>query len=472
MRDIGYSLETALADLVDNSISAGATAVDIVFDVSSDEPVVLILDNGKGMCEDELLRAMRHGGEGARRKRGEHDLGRFGLGLKTASFSQCRRLTVVSSREGIRCGAEWNLDEIDIRDDWILSLLDESDIQKLPHINMLGRDGTVVIWRILDRLAEGEQGSRLQAIVNEKIVAVEEHLSLVFHRFLSGEVERNRKKLRISINGHSVTAFDPFCRSNKATRAFPPEVVHVGGHEVRMTAYILPHHSRMSASELDIYLDRSEFVSNQGCYIYRNGRLMAWGDWFRLIPKGESTKLARVQIDFQSNLDEAWTIDIKKSRAKPPPAVRERLSQIIEKVRESSIRVHKGRGELFHKKKSYPFWRRYPTHGGIRFEVDAEHPIIQALEARLPPDDAMLLRALLDSISASLPIEMIYSDYSTHPRDFRRKGLNAEEVQERLRSFRNAQPMLDRKGFEAMVESSDLFKDHREQVERFMDQNF
>ena len=132
MRDLGYSLETAIADLIDNSISAGADTIDIICDVSGEHPVMVILDNGRGMTEDELLDAMRHGTGNPRQHRSPQDLGRFGLGLKTASFSQCRSLTVVSTRDGTVCGAEWNLDRIDAADDWILSILDDADIHGLP----------------------------------------------------------------------------------------------------------------------------------------------------------------------------------------------------------------------------------------------------------------------------------------------------------------------------------------------------
>src|SRR3990167_4487515 len=124
MRDLGYSLETAVADLIDNSISADATAIDIVCDISGTKPYLAILDNGRGMTPAELINAMRHGSANPKQKRSAHDLGRFGLGLKTASFSQCRSLTIASTRAGVRSGAEWNLDHIDRLDDWILLLLD------------------------------------------------------------------------------------------------------------------------------------------------------------------------------------------------------------------------------------------------------------------------------------------------------------------------------------------------------------
>ena len=293
-----------------------------------DGPVaVAILDNGRGMTERELLDAMRHGTANPRQQRSPRDLGRFGLGLKTASFSQCRSLTVASAREGMRCGAEWNLDRIDSANDWILSILDNADIDALPYIGRIGAHGTAVVWRELDRLVEDEAGDRRDEIVSEKLDALGRHLSLVFHRFLVGDA-KGYPRISIVVNGHTIEAFDPFCRKNPATQLLPEEVVRIGDAEVRLQPYVLPHHSRLTAREYDFYQSRSDFISNQGAYIYRNGRLMAWGDWFRLVPKGEATKLARVQVDFPNSLDEAWTIDIKKSRARPPAAVRERLGDL------------------------------------------------------------------------------------------------------------------------------------------------
>ena len=474
MRDLGYSLETAIADLIDNSISAEANRIDIICDVSGDHPLVVILDNGKGMAEGELMAAMRHGTDNPRRHRAPRDLGRFGLGLKTASFSQCRSLTVVSTNDASICGAEWNLDRIDAADDWILSLLDETDIQALPYIDRLGKQGTAVIWQELDRLLEDEAGDRRQEIVNEKLEAVGRHLSLVFHRFLSGEV-KGHSKIALTINGHPIAAFDPFCRKNPATQVLPEEIVRIGDAEVRLQPYVLPHHSRLSASEYDYYQDRSDFISNQGGYVYRNGRLMAWGDWFRLVPKGEATKLARVQIDFPNSLDEAWTIDIKKSRAGPPHAVRERLRQIIAKITTRSVTVHRGRGQRLFQETQAPFWEHYADHDGIRFAINEQHPIIAALARKLSPEDAGLLRTLLDSVAASLPVEMIYSDYSTRPREINQRSVDESQTMERLRSLRQVlygDGPGDAKAFLQIVRSTHLFDGQIELAEKFISEAF
>jgi len=473
MRDIGYSLETAIADLIDNSISAGADVIDIVCDVSGDHPVVAILDNGRGMAEDELLVAMRHGTGSQRQHRLPQDLGRFGLGLKTASFSQCRSLTVVCTRDGAICGAEWNLNRIDAADDWILSILDDADIQALPYVERLGARGTAVIWRDLDRLMEDETGNRRQEIVNEKLEAMERHLSLVFHRFLSGEV-KGHSKISLTTNGHPIAAFDPFCRKNPATQVLPEEIVRIGDAEVRLQPYVLPHHSRLTASEYDYYQDRSDFISNQGGYIYRNGRLMAWGDWFRLVPKGEATKLARVQIDFTNSLDEAWIIDIKKSRARPPHAVRERLRQIITKITARSVTVHRGRGQKLFQEVSAPLWERYADQTGIRYALNGSHPLVQRLRDRLDGEGIRHLDLFLEATAASLPVEMLYSDYSTNPHKVSQTP-STQDVRDRLRDLKHAlwgDLSGNAEAFRNIARSTRLFDAHSEIVEEYIQEGF
>lgn len=474
LRDLGYSLETAIADLVDNSISAGAASIEVICDLSGAQPIVAILDDGKGMTDSELLVAMRHGTANPRQPRSARDLGRFGLGLKTASFSQCRSLTLVGVKDGARCGAEWDLDRIDAADDWILSILDDVDLDAVPCIDRISMHGTAVIWRKLDRLFEAQEGHRRDEIVSEKLDALGRHLSLVFHRFLAGDV-KGYPRISIAVNGHQVEAFDPFCRKNPATQLLPEEVVHIGDAEVRLQPYVLPHHSRLTAREYDFYQSRSDFISNQGAYIYRNGRLMAWGDWFRLVPKGEATKLARVQIDFPNGLDEDWTIDIKKSRARPPHAVRERLRQIIAKITARSVTVHRGRGQKLFQEANAPLWERYADHGGIRFAINMQHPLIGSLAAKLQPDEVNVLRVLLDSIAETLPVEMIYSDYSTHPRDVSQATNDHDLALVRLKSLRQVlygDGPGDPDAFLQTVKSTRLFDGQIETVMSFIQEAF
>lgn len=474
MRDLGYSLETAIADLIDNSITAEATKVEIFCDLSQADPTLAVIDNGRGMNAEEAIIAMRHGAADPKERRAPNDLGRFGLGLKTASFSQCRRLTVASAQNGSRVGAEWDLQLVDERDDWLITIPDAEEIGCLPFIECLGDNGTIVIWRILDRLFEDETGQKRDEIVNEKLDLVEKHLTLVFHRFLSGEV-KGRKKLTIAINGHPVEPFDPFCRKNPATQMLPEEIVRIDDASVRMQPFILPHHSRLSTTEYDYYQSRSDFISNQGAYIYRNGRLMAWGDWFRLIPKGEATKLARVQIDFPSSMDESWTIDIKKSRARPPHPVRERLRQIIARVSGRSTTVHRRRGQKLFEEIEAPMWERYADQGRIRYALNATHPLVQALSDTLDDDQQRKFDLLLKAASSALPVEMIYSDFSTHPREIQQSVLEKDSVIEGLRALKISLfngSKGDARGFRKVMLSTRLFENHPEIAEEFIREEF
>lgn len=470
MRDLGYSLETAIADLIDNSISARANSIEILCDLSQSDPALAIFDNGRGMTSDELFAAMRHGSTSPKHPRAPGDLGRFGLGLKTASFSQCRQLTVLSAQQGVWSGAEWNLDLIDRKDDWIVTILEDDDIANLPFSDRMGDSGTIVIWRVLDRLFEDESGRKRDEIVNEKLDLVDRHLSLVFHRFLAGQV-RGLKKLSISINGHELEPFDPFCLKNSATQILPKETVRISGTRVHMQPYILPHHNRLTAKEYDYYQDRSDFISNQGAYIYRNSRLMAWGDWFRLIPKGEATKLARVQIDFPTSLDEAWTIDIRKSRAKPPRAVRERLRQIITRIAGRSTTVHRGRGKKLFEETQAPLWERYADQGRIRYALNGTHSIVEALRGGLDENADRKLDLLVEAASAALPVEMIYSDYSTHPRQVKQSAMDKDAVNEKLARLKNAlshDTDCTAEHFREVMRSTRLFEDHLDIAEEFI----
>lgn len=473
MRDLGYSLETAVADLLDNSISAGATVAQIFCDLTQACPTLAIIDNGKGMNAEEVVAAMRYGSSNPAEERLPGDLGRFGLGLKTASFSQCRRLTIASAQKGVLHSAEWDLNLVDQKDDWVLSVLEEEEIRELPFINELGRNGTLVVWRELDRLLEEATGPKQHEIINEKLDALGKHLSLVFHRYLAGDI--GRRRLTVSINGHKLKPFDPFCLKNSATQRLPEEIIYVDGIKVRMQPYILPHHSKLSATDYEYYQSRSDFISNQGAYIYRSGRLMAWGDWFRLIAKGENTKLARVQIDFPSKLDESWTIDIKKSRACPPHQVRERLKRVIDRISHRSTTVHRGRGKKLFDEIKAPVWERYADQGKIRYSLNRKHPLVQILDSNLEDESVNRFDILLDAVESSLPIEMIYSDCSTHLKDVQQPQIGENEVIDRLKALKDILfhgKEADAKSFRELICSTRFFESRMDIVERFIEKEF
>ena len=414
LRDLGYSLATAVADLIDNSITAKATRVDLVYTEYHNAPCFALIDDGEGMSRDELITAMKLGSMHASARREPNDLGRFGLGLKTASFSQCRRLTVFSMTGGIMSGACWDLDVIEERDSWVLQVLDEDEIRAQPFVERICEGGTVVLWQKLDRLLEAQVSSPDNIHVYQKLEQVGRHLALVFHRFLVTEHAQSTK-LTLTLNGHTIEPLDPFCRRNPATQLLPEERITLHGEQIRIQPYILPHHSRLTPRDRRFYEEHSSFLNNQGVYVYRNRRLMAWGDWFRLIQKSEATKLARIQIDFPNSLDEAWTIDIKKSRATPPSVVRDYVRNLLPKITTRSLNIHRKRGQMLHDNHTTPVWRRQASEQGVRYLVNQEHPLVETLSKQLTPSQTAHLHTLCDTIGSALPLELLYSDCADNP---------------------------------------------------------
>jgi Histidine kinase-, DNA gyrase B-, and HSP90-like ATPase len=426
MRAIGYSFETALADIIDNSIAAGASIVDIRFS-PYDPPYIAVLDDGDGMSASELFEAMRHGSRSPRAARVDRDLGRFGLGLKTASLSQCRRMTVVSIRDGQLSGAEWDLDEVARLQDWALLELDEVDIHAVPHAEELIErgSGTLVVWRNLDRALAGES-SPIKGL-QDRIDRTREHVALVFHRYLEGPAN----ELGIAINRESVRPIDPFLRTRKGRQALPPEAFQIEGHVVSIEAHILPHVSKLTAQEIALAGGEEGLRRNQGFYVYRNRRLITWGTWFRLAKQEEMTKLARVIVDLPNALDHLWSLDIKKSTAHPPEQVRRGLSQIVDRIADRSRRVYTFRGNKGWQPDVVPAWRRLELRDGrFRYELNRDHDLFNALRQQTPETTGPLLERFVQMIEESFPFESVYSDMASD----RRFGTDErpDEIEERL----------------------------------------
>ena len=317
-RAIGYSIESAIADIIDNSVAAQADRVDIDF-FPIGESYISILDNGVGMTKEELIVAMQYGSRSPLDTRSENDLGRYGLGMKTASLSQCRILTVLTKKDNVLSGAQWNLNHIRETQEWSLLLLGEDEAKNLPSFSKLNNyeHGTLVVWQDLDKFGIGE--SDIAEAFSRKMGLIRDHLSLVFHRYLSGEP--GLKKLDIKMNEESVVPQDPFL-IKKSTQLMDDEIIVIRGQKVVVSPYILPHTSRLTQKELKALGGKDGLRKNQGFYVYRNKRLLVWGNWFRLMRQGDLSKLARVRVDIPNSLDDLWTLDVKKSTATPPEEVK------------------------------------------------------------------------------------------------------------------------------------------------------
>ncbi|MBR8225437.1 ATP-binding protein [Burkholderia ambifaria] len=425
MRSIGYSLESALADLLDNSITAKATNIRIEFRPTGD-PYIAVLDDGEGMSSSQLESAMRHGSRNPLETRSTGDLGRYGLGLKTASLSQCQRMTVVSLRGTELSACVWDLETVVRRSAWTMLILDPDEIEALPHVQDLKAQGTgtMVIWQKLDRLGAGE--SSIERALGEKIDRARNHLALVFHRYISGEAPIGR--IRIQINGSNVDAFDPFLSGHKGIQRLDEDRFTLEGHRVVVKPFILPHLTKLARADIEALGGTEGLRNQQGFYVYRNLRLIIWGTWFRLAKKDELSKLARVRVDIPNSLDHLWTLDIKKSSASPPEAVRLNLRRTVQRIRDYSGQTITFRGRMADTRHITPAWTEVLDRDGVRYDVNRLHPSVVQLQNLLSAEERPSLEAMLRVIEMAFPADALYARMASEMRP----SFNGDDVIDQL----------------------------------------
>lgn len=403
MRSLGYSFPAAIADLIDNSISAHATNIEIYSEPSTD-PFLVILDNGHGMNKNEIYEAMRYGCTNPLEDRRKDDLGRFGLGMKSASLSQCRKFVVVSKKD---CGLHaysWDLDYIIKSKAWMLRGFSEEEILSLPMIDLLKNKetGTLIILSDFDRIKEST--GNLSETFNKCLDDMINHLSLVFHRFID-------EGLNIYVNGLRVEAKDPFLMNHRSTQRKRESSFYINDEEISLKPFILPHISKMSQEDLDKVGGKDRMRNDQGFYVYRNKRLIIWGTWFRLERKDELNKLARVMVDIPNSLDYMWSIDIKKSSASLPDIIKKNMYNAVYESVTSSETVHtyRGRKEKHDKEIEY-VWEKIKIREGYEYQINRKLPQLEMLESTLDGSEIKLLNSLLNTIEESLPVQTLYVD--------------------------------------------------------------
>lgn len=420
LRAFGYDLPTAIADLIDNSIAAGASNVWLTFFWDGAHSYISLADDGRGMSEDTLVSAMRAGSCSPLHPRAPSDLGRFGLGLKTASFSQCRRLTVASRTEKLGPAVRrWDLDHVQRVRDWqLLRHAAQGSQPKLGRLESM-LHGTIVLWEQMDRLVEGtttaNQADHKRFL--EHVDHVEAHIGMVFHRFLKG-----RNALRIFINGEKdkdrVAAWDPFLEDEPATQADPPESFETDAGTVEVQPYVLPHHDRLTKDAHREAAGPAGWNAQQGFYVYRNRRLLVPGDWLGLgFTKEEHYKLARIRIDIPNTADTEWNIDVKKSTARPPGHIRKRLRWIAEEVRKKAVAVYRHRGNVGPRREggpADPAWVAVQQRGRTGYRINREHPLVAKAMAGAK-DFKPVLAALLRLLEETVPIRRIWLEETESP---------------------------------------------------------
>ena len=403
LRSIGYTTQAAVADIIDNSLAAGATRIEIDF-AHTPRAFVSVIDDGVGMSRDALLQAMRYGSRDPREVRSGNDLGRFGLGLKTASLSQCRRLTVATLQSGQLSLAVWDVDECERRGGWWLLTPESSAVSQdvIDALRSRGH-GTAVIWENLDRLLGSSTASARRAL-DDTMTTAADHLALTFHRFLNGSLGR---RVLMTVNGLALPAFDPFLEGHQRGQALHAETFPIDGHVVTVSPFVLPYPSKLKTADLERSGGRERLKVGHGFYIYRGGRLVVPGGWFRIVPADDLVRLARIRVDVPVELDHIWKVDVRKATAEPPPALRDNLKRIVGQAATRSRRVYTHKGTPARDASHVPMWRRQDLRDGMAtWTLNREHPLVAA--ALREGASAATVRTLLDMTERLLPIHDIH----------------------------------------------------------------
>lgn len=405
LRCIGYNFSTAIADIIDNSISANARLISVFYNPNCAEPYLTILDDGCGRDESELDNARTLGSDRENKPDSETELGRFGLGLKSASFSQCTKLTVVSKKNGTIHARRYDLDKILTENKWVLEILDDSEREFLPEFEKLKEQpsGTLVIWQSFDKLKESSSDFK-KSFLNACCQA-REHVEWVFHRFY-GQVS-------ITFNGKPMEKRDPFLiESCPRTQKGRTQNIVVDGQTITVTPFVLPYANKLTAEERALLGNPKSINDQQGFYIYRNKRLIISGGWLRRSIRSELSKLARVRVDVPSTLDSVWMLDVKKSSASIPDKVKSELQRavqdsVIKSTREVS---YKGKKEA---ESECPFWLRLTDEyqNKVTYVLNREsNPVYSALILQLDEKQKRLLTVYLNDIEASFPKQSLILD--------------------------------------------------------------
>jgi hypothetical protein len=412
-RAIGYNIQTAVADIIDNSISANAKNIWIEFDWKGSETWLSIKDDGIGMNNDELVQALRPGSRNPLEDRNNKDLGRFGLGLKTASFSQARKLTVISKKNDCRpVFWSWDLDYVKQTREWnLINWMPENFSEKI--LDDL-QSGTIVIWNEIDRVVKHLKQNDDSALDKFLIIMehVKNHLAMVFHRYIEN------KRIKIFFQGTEIKPWNPFLVDEQATQSFPEEPLH--GGKVTLKGYVLPHKSKINEEKYKAAEGMKGWNEHQGFYIYRNERLLLAGDWLGLFRKEEHYKLTRIQIDLPNTLDSDWQIDIKKSVARPPLIYREQIKNYALKVRGQAVDVYRHRGKTVQRTNGQifvPLWLDHKRADKWHYKINREHPILEEVKNLAKTDAEKGIEILLKFIEETIPTKSIFIKESEQPEE-------------------------------------------------------
>ena len=410
----GYSLETSLADLMDNSISANADKIEVLIDADSEPFKLFLADNGLGMTEEELSNNMQFPSNSPEDARSNSDLGRFGLGMKTASFSQTRKFTVLSKKKGKKKyhGRTWDVDFLKTNGWKIIINSDEEVARLIYQYNQLSQEflkrfddfeaNTIVIWEGLYKFESYlKEGNRKDALKREITEVTSDYLSLVFHRFMENE----SNPLKIRINNTIVNPFNPFPEEEKDFRQIEPKQSSFSSDVIKIEGFVLPSRAITESSKgLTKWTTRHRgLMDMEGLYIYRANRIILFGGWNGIVKKAPRLQLARLRVEVGNRVDHLLHLNVAKSQIAVPHELRNAFEDYIQELKIDAEREYYNRGiRKFSGNKSQNhvqlFERSYSNKGSI-LEVNNNFPLVKYLQESLNNKQNSQLNLLLRMIN-------------------------------------------------------------------------
>ena len=415
MRHMGYSFADAIADVMDNSVSAGCTNIKLLFPTNPENIYVGILDDGHGMSSQELFRAMCYGSRANEKERSENDLGRYGLGMKSASLSQCRRMTVVSKKDGEISAFRWDYDEITSqgqRNDWSVLQLNEEEIKQLFCYSEIAEleHGTLVLWEDFDGMYKSSGGRIYETLTRNRNFLLD-HLPLIYHRFMSED------GLKIHINYEVLKPLDPFLvnRSDCSWGVIRQPLTDSNGkeHFVEITPYKLPFVTEMSEEEQHLIGGADKMSKMQGYFIYRGRRLIRYGTWFGT-PRHEVSKYARVKVDIPNCMDDIWKVDVMKRNAEIPTELSKLLEKTIGTLIAKSTRQTRFRGRPVTRpnEKEIYVWDRIESRDNYySYKINRNNTFIRTVMDQLNDSQKTSVEMMLQQIELNIPIHQMHLDH-------------------------------------------------------------
>lgn len=431
---IGYTMQSAVADIIDNSIAANSKNIEIYSPPGMNEPLISILDDGHGMDSDELIRNMRIGCKDPSLERKNGDLGRFGSGMKTASFSQARRLTVISKKNnGLATAAIWDIDLIEKENSWSLEILEESEIARIQGIKINSEtiQGTQIIWQKLTCFQSGSHSFDHDTELATHLTELRKHIALHFHRFMEG-----KNKCTISINNIKIEPIDPFLTKAEGYQEGRSEKLRCRGGYIVIQTHVLPHFNRMTSQDMQNLGGAEAISQNQGVYIYREGRLINSGGWLGLAKNSQLGALARVQVDVPTSIDHEWSTDVKKASLQLPQRLKMELRKFLSDPITKSKKVHFYRGKVESENK---YWKvcENENEKKITYQIDHENEVLRSILSDCSIETRLKISQYLTGLSKNIPINHIYQNMSERPTDINQQHIDSEALESIFKNIFN-----------------------------------